>query len=441
LRIKIDDDGMTQAVSGEANAKVAKTVSPADLLKMFSDRLRHPVLSASDISPHAMVDVRGAAEFYVRGNRIAADDLASLFAEGKRAGVPFKSVTFAVDPSFFGDWRPRAQRAIASLELGEPKATLSLPVKLPEGELGARGGFPARVHVAENYQTNIERRWWLAGKLETDDIPNGSSRACRAVLTNDFDERQGDKYAIYKAVIFNPVPGPPMGKATRLSFRYHLTGTDSLRLQIYTLSKGYHRQLNVKGLEQGRWAEATVDMTHARRPDGSGGPLSEDERIDDIQFYTHPAAELLIDDIVLYDAADKPPLTWKAAKAVAAPDGESHWIRIDLRGDRPVPPDARLRFRYSVGGEKPRESLSLGIELGMSGNDRRGGTSVKVTGGAWRSADVDLSPAIRELRSRHKTEGKALTVRDLVFRVPKEVELLVDDVLLYEPGVETKPKK
>jgi len=29
----------------------------------------------------------------------------------------------------------------------------------------------------------------------------------------------GDPDAMYKAVIFNPVPGPPMGKNTRLTFR------------------------------------------------------------------------------------------------------------------------------------------------------------------------------------------------------------------------------
>jgi hypothetical protein len=52
-------------------------------------------------------------------------------------------------------------------------------------------------------------------------------------------------------------------------------------------------------LPQGRWETATADMTSVRRPNGSGGPLAEDERIDDIQFYVHPRAELLIDDIVL----------------------------------------------------------------------------------------------------------------------------------------------
>src|SRR5262249_38167817 len=105
------------------------------------------------------------------------------------------------------------------------------------------------------------------------------------------------------AVIFNPVPGPPMGKNPRLSFRYKLHGTDTLRVQIYSLTKGYHRYLSLKGLPQDRWESATVDMTQVRRPDGRGGPPSEDERIDDVQFYVDPRAELLIDDIVLYDEA------------------------------------------------------------------------------------------------------------------------------------------
>ena len=56
-------------------------------------------------------------------------------------------------------------------------------------------------------------------------------------------------------------------------------------------------------LPQGSWQEATVDLTQARRSDGSGGPLVDNERIDDIQFYADAAAEVLIDDIVLYDAA------------------------------------------------------------------------------------------------------------------------------------------
>ena len=37
-----------------------------------------------------------------------------------------------------------------------------------------RGGFPSRVHVVEDYETDIERRWWLSGKLETKDLPPGN---------------------------------------------------------------------------------------------------------------------------------------------------------------------------------------------------------------------------------------------------------------------------
>ncbi len=263
-----------------------------------------------------------------------------------------------------------------------------------------------------------------------------------------------------------------MGPRTRLAFRYHLSGTDALRVQIYTLTKGYHRRLTVKGLEQGRWAEATVDLTKARRADGTGGPLSEDERIDDIQFYAAPAAELLIDDIVLYDAADdagatesekkpfpkqivftgwfdtgkqgaewpgdfeivphKPPLTWKAAKAVAAPDGKSHWLRVDLRGPRPLPAEARLRFRYFVRGAK-----SIGIELGAKGVERRGTTTLtEAKEGAWAEADIDLGPAVRSLlagRKDERDEAMATMARVIVFWTAA-AELLVDDVLLYEPG-------
>ncbi len=186
---------------------------------------------------------------------------------------------------------PQAKRAAPD---PEPKTT---------GKPIPRGKFPARIHAFEDYETDIERRWWMTGRPETDNVPPGSRRACRGVLTHDFDDLQGNRRAMYRSVIFNPVPGPPMGASTRLGFRYWLRGTDRLRVQLYSLTNGYHRNLTLTGLTQASWQDATVDMTQMRRPDGSGGPLAEDERIDDIQFYTDPQAELIIDDILLYDAA------------------------------------------------------------------------------------------------------------------------------------------
>src|SRR5688572_23272818 len=94
-----------------------------------------------------------------------------------------------------------------------------------------RGGLPHRAHVFEDYETEIEKRWWLRGLPETNDVPLSLStsvpnhRACLATGTKDFDDKMGDPAKNFKAVIFNPVPGPPMAANTRLSFRYRLRGT------------------------------------------------------------------------------------------------------------------------------------------------------------------------------------------------------------------------
>jgi inosine-uridine nucleoside N-ribohydrolase len=327
----------------------------------------------------------------------------------------------------------------------------------------ARGNMPDRVHVIEDYETDIERRWWLCGKLETRNVPPGSRRACRGVLTNDFDDRMGDARAVYTAVIFNPVPGPPMGRNTRLSFRYWLKGTGRLRVQIYSLTNGYHRHLTLTGLPQGRWQAAAVDLTAARRPGGSGGPLAAGERVDDIQFYADPGAELIIDDIVLYDAAapgetrpfparplftawfdtgrqgkewpgdfeivpHKPPRTGKAARSVADPKRGAPWIRLHLRGERPVGAATRLRFRYHLTGADA-------MRVALVNRTARDTHTVDLKGlrrGEWGEATADFGT-----RS-HRGDGTPAGPRaddqvdEVRFLLPKGAGLLVDDVLLYE---------
>src|SRR5262249_17866774 len=153
------------------------------------------------------------------------------------------------------------------------------------------------------------------------------------------------------------------------------------RVQLYSLTNGYHRYLSVSGLEQGKWLDGCVDMTKMRRPDSSGGALVADERIDDIQFYVDPRAELLIDDVVLYDAAPatekrlfpkrmiftgwfdtgkqgvewpgsfeilphEKPRQWKYAKSVMNPDTGDPWLRIGLRGTRKLADDTEITFKY-----------------------------------------------------------------------------------------------
>jgi hypothetical protein len=266
------------------------------------------------------------------------------------------------------------------------------------------------------------------------------------VLTQDFDDKQGDAKVVYRAVIFNPVPGPPVGANTRLRFKYKLSGTATLRVQLYSLANGYHRYLSVSGLEQGEWREACVDMTQMRRPDGTGGPLSKDERIDDIQFYVDPRAELLVDDVLLYEAAaegeNRPfpkrvlftglfdtgkqgvhwpgefeivnhekPLTWKAAKSVPGKDGTPRLV-VGLRGPRRLDVATELTFRYKFAG-----TGDVAVALGGAAR-----TTFAPKGSAWTTATLKFTP------------GRDATADAITFTLPDKAELLIDDVLLYTPG-------
>lgn len=360
------------------------------------------------------------------------------------AGRPSARVATGVQSEKFFDW------LVDRLSAGTPvlpdppvnRAAIIDPGRLPE-----------RVHLVEDYETDIEQRWWLAGVLETKDVPAGSQRACRAVLTQDFDGQMGNRQATYRAVIFNPVPGPPMGPRTRLAFRYKLRGTDTIRVQLFSLSKGYHRYLSVGSLPQDQWTSAALDMTQMRRPDGSGGPLGQDERIDDIQFYIDPRGELLIDDILLYEAAPEhqsrsfpqrvvftgwfdtgkqgkewpgqfdvvphePPRTWKAARSVPSDrPGVAH-LRIGLRGPRPLAERLRLRFAYSLaGGSAVRIDLvdsTTGLQYPS--------TPAQWEQGGWSEASVEFTIP----------QGATARADELRFIIDPGATLLIDDVLLYQ---------
>jgi hypothetical protein len=329
----------------------------------------------------------------------------------------------------------------------------------------APGGLPSRVHVVEDYETDIEKRWWLRGTPETRNVPPGSTRACRGVPSKDFDDRMGDRTATYTAVVFNPVPGPPVGGNTRLGFRYWLKGTGTLRVQINSLTRNYHRHLVLTDLPQGHWESAAVDLTLARRPDGSGGPLSEDERIDDIQFYADASAELLIDDLVLYEAAahrekrpfpkrviftawfdtgrqgqewlgtfeivdQKPPHTWKAARSVANAALGAAGIDLHLRGQRPLGAVTHLRFRYHLRGA---DRMQVVLVNRTAQNTHR----IDLTGlpaKEWAETTLDFTAGSRRGDGSAGKPGKGDRVDRIHFLVPPDAELLVDDVLLYEPG-------
>jgi hypothetical protein len=350
----------------------------------------------------------------------------------------------------FCSWILTLARISAPLTAAEPAGTL-----IPQEK------FPARVHVAEDYETDIERRWWMAGTPETKDLPEKRGlRACRASLTHDFDRQMGDQSKQYKAVIFNPVPGPPMGPDTRLSFRYKLIGASEMRVQIYSLTNNYHRRLTLTGLPQNVWSEGTVDMTQLRRPDGGGGPLATDERIDDIQFYIDPAADLLIDDILLYDPAPKEstrpfpnrviftawfdtgkqgkewpgefeivthekPRTWKYARSVKRPDG-SGVLAVSLRGARRLSPSVSLDFHYRLEGT---ETFEIELLIGGKPIDYRRRLLEPGGGPKWGPAQCQYS----------FPEDASDRIDEIRFTVPPGGTISIDDLLLFEPLYDELP--
>ncbi len=330
-----------------------------------------------------------------------------------------------------------------------------------------QGKMPSRVHVFEDYETQIEKRWWLRGELVKDLLPKSLSasrpntRASRATITKDFDRKMGDQTKMYKAVIFNPVPGPPMGPNTRLSFRYHLKGTDTLRVQIYSLSKNYHRHLVLTDLAQGKWQLAAVDMTKARRPDGTGGPLAMDERIDDIQFYIPPTADLRIDDIVLYETAakeekrpfprriiftgwfdtgkqgnewpgdfkivlHKKPRTWDAAQSVPHPKSKLPWLRIHLRGMRTLSKTNELFFKYRARTER---KATMVVKLVNSQNSDEYAVRLRnLNEKDWDAVTIPFTP------KKRLHDNRIPEVDGIQILLEQPGELLIDDLLLYERG-------
>ncbi len=414
------------------SARTMLTYQVQNLYELWG--LETPVL----FDPVAVAAVFEEKHLTFKELRLEVDDKGMTLAKDGKANA---RVATAIKATDFVTWYVERVRKFGTETLPEkPKHATKLIDP---------GAFPAKVHVAEDYDTDIEKRGWMCGKGDTKDVRSGGVRGQRAVLTQDFDDRQGNMKTMDRAVIFNPVPGPPMGPNTRLRFRYKLTGTDTIRVQLYSLTNGYHRYLSVSGLEQGKWLDGCVDMTQMRRPDGTGGALAADERIDDIQFYIDPRAELLIDDVILYEAAaagekrafpkrvifsawfdtgaqgkewpgrfqivnHEKPRTWKYAQSVKGDDDEQV-VRVGMRGTRKLDALTELTFKYKLTGAD-----GVAVELRAAGKvvaTRK----LALTVDKWGDGSVTF-----------KLTGKEVA-DEIVFRATKGAELSVDDVLLFVP--------
>ena len=107
-------------------------------------------------------------------------------------------------------------------------------------------------------------------------------------------------------------PPRPVGETTRLRFRAHATDVTSLIVQIFDLTAMDNRHVILRDLKQGEWQTVQVDFTRdARRNDGSDGPFTTGNKVDDLFFFLEPnpgkVPDLVIDEVVLYDAGKGKP--------------------------------------------------------------------------------------------------------------------------------------
>jgi hypothetical protein len=82
-----------------------------------------------------------------------------------------------------------------------------------------------------------------------------------------------------------------VGDTTRLTFRYRLTGADAMKIGLVNVTAKATQWTELKGLAREKWMEATVNFDDAR----------PGERVSAITWQLPGDAELLIDDVLLYE--------------------------------------------------------------------------------------------------------------------------------------------
>jgi formylglycine-generating enzyme required for sulfatase activity len=163
--------------------------------------------------------------------------------------------------------------------------------------------FPRRVIFLAAFDTGEPEKYWPgAFELADRDLPEGTYwRAARAVPRRDEPSGRWIRLQIE--------PPRPVGERTKLRFRYHQTGVGRLTVQVFDATDQDNRHVHLADLAEGQWTTQYVDFTaDGRRNDGSDTPFAAGHLVDDLFFFVEPAgpaeAQLLVDEVVLFDAAD-----------------------------------------------------------------------------------------------------------------------------------------
>jgi hypothetical protein len=163
--------------------------------------------------------------------------------------------------------------------------------------------FPNRVIFLAGFDTGPKEKYW-PGEFEMVEkgLPADSYwRVARAV------PRQAGSGKWIRLQI-DPVRA--VGAHTKLRFRYHLTGSRRMTVQIFDLTDKDNRHIHLRDLQLGRWQTLYLDFTkEARRNDGSDTPFAAGHQVDDLFFFVQPDGpeplDLFIDEVVLFDAGQR----------------------------------------------------------------------------------------------------------------------------------------
>ena len=172
--------------------------------------------------------------------------------------------------------------------------------------------FPNRVLYLAAFDTGIEPlakadpvrgryRYW-PGELEivSKDLPEGSWWGVAKAVA-----RKDGKGKLVRLMIDPP---KAVGQRTKVRFRYHLKGADSMTVQIFDATDQDNRHVVLRGLKQNEWQVVYVDFTtDGRKNDGRQTPFAAGHLVDDLFFLVDGPpgggeVGLMIDEVVLYDA-------------------------------------------------------------------------------------------------------------------------------------------
>ncbi|MBW1696443.1 MAG: hypothetical protein JRK26_06565 [Deltaproteobacteria bacterium] len=340
---------------------------------------------------------------------------------------------------------------------------------IPGQAAGARPAhFPQRIWAACDFELSRKDVVWI-GHPEKKNIPAypGNRSALRA---RAFESGGRPKYLAIK-----PVSCPRMGKENRVCFRYFIKGAHSLTLQLFSLDSNRIRQVRLTGLVPGEWSEATADFTQA-----GGGPVSPGERMNDLVIIAAPEGgagecELVVDDVILFsnDNEDVPiaeepfprrvisvwgfdpveeyhPWThtdyqilrkgdhlendWGACRALQKEAERFKRIRLIIDPPQAVGESTRLRFRYYARGAARVQAMIFDL----TDRDNRHIVLENPVQETWQTVTLDFTAhGIKNNGNQTPFEPGSL-VDDIFFLAwpapGKEVELLIDDLVLYDAG-------